>query len=343
MFYKVLRPLIFKLSPECAHDAAIFALKNNLVPAQQIPNYSRLQCNFFNTDFNHPLGLSAGFDKNGECINNMSKLGFSFLELGTVTPKAQIGNPKPRIFRLPKQQAIVNKLGFNNKGADYFLSQLQNSQPTIPIGANIGKNKDGTNEDFLIMLEKTHQHANYITINISSPNTVGLRDLQKQENIEQFLQLVKEKKEELNCATPIFIKISPDMSQKELQFLVEKVIEKGCFQGLIVSNTTINHYEIHQGGLSGKPLFERSLHTLKQVYEITQGNLTLIASGGVFSTQDIVKKIQAGANLIQMYTAFIYKGFGIIPKILQDLDSILQKNNINNIAEIVGTDRYIIN
>lgn len=336
MFYKFLRPLIFKMSPECAHNAAIFALKNNLIPGQEIPEYPRLKCNFFDTNFNHPIGLSAGFDKNGECIENLNKVGFSFVELGTVNPKAQSGNPKPRIFRIPGQHAIINKLGFNNKGVDYFLTQLHNSKSSIPIGINIGKNKDGSNEDFSIMLEKTHQHANYITINISSPNTVGLRDLQKKENIEQFLQSIKDKIKELQCKKPIFIKISPDMQTGELQFLVEKVMEKECFQGLIISNTTIDHNEMHQGGLSGKPLFKKSLDTLKQVYEITQGRLTLIASGGVFSTQEVIAKIQAGANLVQIYTALIYEGFGIIAKILKDLDLILQKNNINNIKEIVG-------
>lgn len=341
VLYKFVRPLIFKLSPECAHDAAIFALKNNLVPAQKIPHYPRLECNIFNTHFNHPLGLSAGFDKNGECINNLNRMGFSFLELGTVTPKPQAGNPKPRMFRLPEKQAIINKLGFNNKGVDYFLSQIDDSKSQIPIGINIGKNKDGTNDDFTFMLERTHNHAQYITINISSPNTVGLRDLQKKENIEQFLQLIKEKKEELQCKTPIFIKISPDMEKNELQFLVEKVMEKNCFQGLIINNTTVNHQEVHQGGLSGKPLFDQSLQVMRQVYEITQGNLTLVASGGVFSAQDALEKIKAGATLIQIYTALIYDGFGIISKIINDLNSILEKHNIDNIVEIIGKNENI--
>lgn len=339
MLYKLLQPLLFKFSPECLHDAAILALSHNLVPAQKIPTYPRLQCKFFDIEFAHPLGLAAGFDKNAQAVTGLCQQGFSFLELGTVTPKAQFGNPKPRIFRLEAEKSLINALGFNNKGVEFFLQQIEKNPPKMPFGINIGQNKNSDENDFPLMMDKIHNKSTYITINISSPNTPGLRNLQKQGKVENFLQLIKDKKEDLQMKMPIFIKISPDMEKQDLQNLVENVLKMDCFAGLIVSNTTIDHNEKHSGGLSGKKLLEKSTQALKSVNEITQGKLILIGVGGIFSADDVIAKMQAGAHLVQIYSSFIYEGFAIIPKILQDLNKNLEKIGIHNIQDIVGKEK----
>lgn len=354
MNYNFFKPLLFSLKPETAHNLAVRALKYNLVSAPKITEYSSLNTSVFGINFSNPVGLSAGFDKNADAFGNLFKFGFGFIECGTVTPKPQSGNEKPRLFRLKKDQAIINRLGFNNLGADYFLNNLThnfNSRPLLDkeiLGINIGKNKDTANalDDYLPLLELFYTYGNYITINISSPNTKNLRDLQKADELDIFLKAIMERKNQLKNLhqknTPVLLKIAPDLDLQE-QRAIAKVALQHQIDGLIISNTTISGKEnlISQqkneaGGLSGKPLFEKSNQVLKNIHELTEGKIPLIGVGGIASAQDAYTKIKCGASLIQIYSAFIYQGFELAQKIKKELDELLKKDGFKNISEAVG-------
>ena len=274
--------------------------------------------------FKNRLGTAAGLDKNGDFIDCLGELGFGFLEVGTVTPLPQIGNPKPRVFRLLKEQAVINRLGFNNKGIDHLVNNLNNKKYNGVVGVNIGANKESADQkridDYLECLRKVADVADYITINISSPNTPGLRDLHSEENIKKLISSIQTEAKIINFVKPIFLKISPDESF-ELIKIIAGIIEESSLSGLIVSNTTINRdelkdkkYQSIKGGLSGAPLMNKSTDLLKNIKDLYPG-LTLIGAGGVMSKSDYHKKIVSGASLVQIYTGFIVKG----PKIVEDI------------------------
>ena len=319
---------IFKLfPPEISHSIALNSL-NILYKLKLLPFFTlKLKNLHYETDgliFKNRLGTAAGLDKNGDFIDCLGELGFGFLEVGTVTPLPQIGNPKPRVFRLLKEQAVINRLGFNNKGIDHLVKNLNNKKYNGVVGVNIGANKDSADQkridDYLECLRKVAHVADYITINISSPNTPGLRDLHSEENIKKLISSIQTEAKIINFVKPIFLKISPDESF-ELIKIIAGIIEESSLCGLIVSNTTINRdelkdkkYQLVKGGLSGAPLMNKSTDLLKNIKDLYP-DLTLIGAGGVMSKADYDKKIVSGASLVQIYTGFIVKG----PKIVEDI------------------------
>jgi dihydroorotate dehydrogenase len=319
---------IFKLfPPEISHSIALNSL-NILYKLKLLPFFTlKLKNLHYETDgliFKNRLGTAAGLDKNGDFIDCLGELGFGFLEVGTVTPLPQIGNPKPRVFRLLKEQAVINRLGFNNKGIDHLVKNLNNKKYNGVVGVNIGANKESAHQkridDYLECLRKVADVADYITINISSPNTPGLRDLHSEENIKKLISSIQTEAKIINFVKPIFLKISPDESF-ELIKIIAGIIEESSLSGLIVSNTTINRdelkdkkYQSIKGGLSGAPLMNKSTDLLKNIKDLYP-NLTLIGAGGVMSKSDYHKKIVSGASLVQIYTGFIVKG----PKIVEDI------------------------
>jgi dihydroorotate dehydrogenase len=351
--YQFFRPLIFKIEPEKAHNLALNYLKflpkfSSLLTMPK--DYENLNNSLWNLNFSNPIGMSAGFDKNAEIIMPLFNFGFGFVEAGTTTPIAQTGNDKPRIFRLSEDQALINRLGFNNLGADYFydnLSKIHKKSSQI-IGVNIGKNKDtiDASADYILLLEKFYNHADYITINISSPNTKNLRDLQDESLLNAFLQKISQCKNNLQKIshknTPILLKIAPDL-ELDQQKNIAKIVMDNAIDGIIISNTTIarnfnlkNPKSTENGGLSGAPLFEKSNEVLRNFYRLTDGKIPLIGVGGISSAQDAYTKIKNGASLIQIYSAFIYQGFALVEEIKKQLSENLKKDGFKNISEAIG-------
>ena len=320
---------IFKLfPPELSHSIALNSL-NILYKLKLLsffkPKIKNKNYELFGLNFKNKLGTAAGLDKNGDFIDCLGGLGFGFLEVGTVTPLPQIGNPKPRVFRLFKEQAVINRLGFNNKGVDHLVKNLKKRSFDGVVGVNIGANKDSKGQrridDYLECLRKVSNFSDYVTINISSPNTPGLRDLHNTENIKKLIFAVEQEIEKINFLRPVFLKISPDESFELIQNIAE-MIESSTLTGLIISNTTLSRDGIQdkdqhiKGGLSGAPLMNKSTKILNLVNN-NYPNLALIGVGGVMSKSDFDKKIQSGASLVQIYTGFIIKGPKIVMEILK--------------------------
>jgi dihydroorotate dehydrogenase len=320
---------IFKLfPPELSHSIALNSL-NILYKLKLLsffkPKIKNKNYELFGLNFKNKLGTAAGLDKNGDFINCLGGLGFGFLEVGTVTPLPQTGNPKPRVFRLFKEQAVINRLGFNNKGVDHLVKNLKKRSFDGVVGVNIGANKDSKGQrridDYLECLRKVSNFSDYVTINISSPNTPGLRDLHNTENIKKLIFAVEQEIEKINFLRPVFLKISPDESFELIQNIAE-MIESSTLTGLIISNTTLSRDGIQdkdqhiKGGLSGAPLMNKSTKILNLVNN-NYPNLALIGVGGVMSKSDFNKKIQSGASLVQIYTGFIIKGPKIVMEILK--------------------------
>ena len=347
----IILKIIRKLPPETSHNVTLRLLK-------LYPNYNNvfedacLTQHMFGLDFVNPIGMAAGFDKNAEVINALFGFGFGFIEVGTVTPKPQYGNEKPRIFRLKEDSAIINHLGFNNKGSEYAEKKLKklnlNSLSNRIVGINIGKNKETKNyiDDYNFCLEKLGPLAHYVTINISSPNTPGLRDLQNRGQIEKLVQSIKDKKNQVNSLnnTPIFFKIAPDMEEEQIRDIALMSLANNI-DGLVISNSTIDrpktlnsNYKNEIGGLSGKPLFLKSTLMLRKMYTLTNAQVPLIGVGGVSNAIECYEKIKSGASLVQLYTALIYQGPDIINKILKELVNILKTDGYKNIKEAVGKD-----
>ena len=322
---------IFKLlPPELAHTISLNSLNllNNLnllsLFSKQIPKNNDF--NFLGMNFKNRLGTAAGLDKNGDFIDSLGKLGFGFLEVGTVTPMPQKGNSKPRVFRVYEDEAIINRLGFNNKGVDYLVENLKKRKYKGIIGVNIGANKSSKGSerinDYLICLEKVHEYADYITINISSPNTPNLRDFHEKDHLNDLIVSVNNKVNQINTEIPIFLKISPDESDEVIDNIIE-LIEHSSFSGIIATNTTIDKNDIRnkklreiQGGLSGKPLMEKSTSKISYIKSKNK-DLNIIGVGGVMNKQDYKAKINSGASLVQIYTGFIINGPEIVHNILQ--------------------------
>ena len=344
--FSILRPYIFSLDPEVAHDLAIKSLKDNFLPKSffDVNGEEILEVDLFNKRLPNPIGLAAGFDKSAEVYNSLFKFGFGFIEVGTVTPKRQLGNPKPRIFRLEKDKALINRLGFNNQGSETVSRRISGNQPNGYLGINIGPNKDTKNklDDYLICLSNLFKHAGYITINISSPNTEGLRSFHNDEQMDKLLSELNKLKKEKKIGTPIAIKLSPDISDEEINSIVT-LVSKHHIQGIIVSNTTDGNREnlsdikkMEAGGLSGQPLKDISTNLIKKFYRLTGGKIKIIGVGGVDSGKSAFEKITAGANAVQLYTGMVYKGPGIVKDIKKELITILKKENLKNISDAVG-------
>jgi dihydroorotate dehydrogenase len=345
--YSFATKILHQLPPETAHDVAIKTLR--YLPVKNVTrnlDLTGLAQNLLGLQFPHPIGLAAGFDKHAEVYDKLGKLGFSFIELGTITPRPQPGNPKPRLFRLTEQQAIINRYGFNSKGLGHAINHLRKYKRTCITGINLGKNKDTVKyiDDFLKGAETLLDHADYFTINVSSPNTPGLRDLQTAEALAPIIDGVRAIMQQQARIIPIFVKVSPDMSFEQETTLIEFLTEK-AIDGIIISNTTIHRtgiensaYKSMQGGLSGPSLHAPTTAMLKRAYKITQGRIVLIGCGGVRTGQDAYEKLCAGASLIQLYTSFIYQGPAILRQILTELKTLLARKNVNNIADIVGSD-----
>jgi len=344
--FSILRPYIFSLDPEVAHDLAIKSLKANILPKSffSVAEEEMLEIKLFNKKLPNPIGLAAGFDKSAEVYNSLFKFGFGFIEVGTVTPKRQLGNPKPRIFRLEKDQALINRLGFNNHGSEIIFKRISENQPNGFLGINIGPNKDTKNkeEDYFLCLSRLSNDADYITINISSPNTEGLRNFHNQEEMKRLLVGLNKIKKEKKIEQPIAIKISPDINEEDIGRIVE-LVKSQKIQSIIVSNTTDNNRENlsdmkknEVGGLSGQPLKDISTDLIKKFYKETKGEVQIIGVGGVDSGQSAFEKITAGADAVQLYTGMVYKGPGIVKEIKKELISILKKENLKNISAAVG-------
>jgi len=351
MTYAFFRPLLFCLSAETAHRAAILALKSGLLPAQPSTLYTSLQQKFWGLTFNNPVGIAAGFDKNAETMSGLSKQGFGYLEIGTVTPLPQSGNPKPRLFRLTEDEAVINRMGMPGGGLTPFIERMKKFHPhrSIPMGINIGKNKDSASalEDYSICLKAVYPFADYITLNISSPNTAGLRDLQHKHALEELLMVLLSTRRDLEKNTarrvPLILKVAPDLLPAEREDIAEIAL-KLELDGIIATNTTISRNNLRSpngresGGLSGKPLMQLSTEILRDFYRLTQGKIPLIGCGGIASAEDAYAKIRAGASLVQLYSAFVYQGFGLVREIASGLDSLLQSKGFSHISEAIGTD-----
>lgn len=346
-WYSLLRPALFRLPPEMAHHAALYALRSGLIPrAAYVPD-ARLATQLWGIDFPSPLGLAAGFDKNALAVDALLAQGFGFVEAGTVTPQAQPGNPPPRLFRLEEDSAIINRLGFNNGGLEAFIVALQRrGRHGGIVGANIGKNKDSTDAiaDYTTCLRRVLPYVNYVTVNISSPNTQGLRALQQREPLHELLSALLQTRSDMGSTTPLLVKIAPDLNEAELAAVAEVVMSL-TLDGIIISNTTLarpsqlrNHYRNEPGGLSGVPLFAPSTELLRRFYRLTQGKIPIVGVGGIASGEDAYAKIRAGASLIQLYTAFIYQGPSVAVEIQTRLAQLLARDGFVRIAEAVGVD-----
>lgn len=334
--YSLARPFLFNLDAEKAHGLTIQALKSGLVPTcqKETIQYPALKTKLWDLPFPNPVGLAAGFDKNAEVIGPMLRMGFGFVEVGTVTPKPQTGNPKPRIFRDPSTGAVINRMGFPNKGLTVFKDNItaflsQTPRPEGVIGINIGMNKDQSDpvKDYSVLIHHLGPLADYLTINISSPNTPGLRDLQQKENLDPFLAKlldVRKKACRIN-PPPLLLKLAPDLDDAQQEEIAEVVLKSGI-DGLILTNTTLDRpdflsagFKNEKGGLSGQPLRRKSTQLIKNFSKLTKGALPIIGAGGIASSFDAQEKLDAGASLVQLYTGLIYEGPGLPAKICEGL------------------------
>lgn len=344
--FSVLRPFLFKLDPETTHDLAIKSLKFNYLPRKmfEVEDEQILNIELLGKNFPNPIGLAAGFDKSGEVYNSLLKFGFGFIEIGTVTPLKQFGNPKPRIFRLEDDSALINRLGFNNDGIEIIKNRIKSEKKKGVVGINIGPNKNTKDQknDFCIGLKNFFDIADYITVNISSPNTEGLRDFHDQEKLEDLLLALNKIKSENKINIPLLLKISPDIKDNHISEIADTAI-KNDISGIILTNTTnsnkdklISDFKKEEGGLSGEPLQQISTNMIKKFYKQLNGKIPIIGVGGVNSGKSAYEKIIAGASLLQLYTGLVYKGPSIVKNIKKELIQILKIEGLNNIKDAIG-------
>jgi dihydroorotate dehydrogenase len=338
-------PLARRLDPERAHGLALWALRLGLAGRDAAPDDPALSVTAFGCRFRNPIGLAAGFDKNAVAVRGLGRLGFGFVEAGTVTPRPQPGNPKPRLFRLEQDRAVINRMGFNNAGLDVYLRRLAAVPRDRPfrLGANVGVNKDGTDpeRDYPRLVAAVAPHADYVVVNVSSPNTPGLRDLQSEARLRGILQAIAAT---VPHRPPLLVKIAPDLSEAGLESVVETAIAGGA-DGLIVSNTTIGRPDTlrspharEAGGLSGAPLFAPSTTMLARAYRLARGQLELIGAGGVSSGAEALAKILAGARLVQVYAAFAYQGPALVPRLKVELLSAARRRGFHRVEDAIGAD-----
>jgi len=344
--FSILRPLLFKVDPETAHDLAIKSVKFNPLPNKmfEVEDEEILNIELLGKKFPNPIGLAAGFDKSAEAYNSLFKLGFGFVEIGTVTPLQQLGNPKPRIFRLEEDSALINRLGFNNDGMEIIKDRIKLEKKEGILGINIGPNKNTKEQknDFCLGLNFFFDIADYITINISSPNTQGLRDFHDSEKLKELLISLNKVKKDKKTSIPLLLKVSPDINDNYISEITE-VAMKNSVSAMILTNTTngnreslLSEIKKEEGGLSGEPLQEISTEMIKKFYKVSNGKIPIIGVGGVNSGKSAYEKIIAGASLLQLYTSFVYKGPFIAKNIKKELIEILKSEGIKNIKDIVG-------
>lgn len=351
-FWKILaRRAMFALDAEKAHEIGIRSLESGLASPFYASGdrYKSLSTIKFGLNFSNPMGVAAGFDKNARVFGKLIKLGFGFVETGTVTFRPQPGNPKPRMFRLKDDNALINRLGFNNEGAAAVVEHLKYRKTTAPIGVNIGKNKDVPNEEavenYLDCFELVHPVADYITVNISSPNTPNLRELQKAESLDELLDALQKRNAELG-KKPLLVKIAPDLSGEEIDTAVDISMDRGL-DGMIAVNTTISRDGLNSaarneiGGLSGRPLTKHANEVISRVYRRSAGSLPIIGVGGIMNAQDAYDKIAAGASLLQAYTGFVYGGPTFAADTLTGLDNILRSRGFSSIDQAVGSTTIV--
>ena len=383
IYEKLVRPLLFRVSPETAHELGIETLKIALKSEAarefftgkfSFDEFGKLER--FGLSFRNPLGIAAGFDKNGEVVNQLTALGFGFVEVGTVTFKPQQGNEKPRLFRLPEDKALINRLGFNNEGTPRVIERLKKINRNCVIGVNIGKNRDVSNEqaieNYVKSFDSAFSVADYIAVNVSSPNTPNLRELQKAENLEELLGELQKRNRELSsnlntgfnhangtsiqekptdvCAQnlkPLLVKIAPDLEDEEIEKIVDVCIRLKI-AGIIATNTTVSRENLQSpkteverignGGLSGKPLKKRSTQVISKIHKFSKAKLPVVGVGGIFTAEDAFKKIAAGACLLQAYTGFVYQGFSFAREINYGLAKILREKGFKNLDEAIGVE-----
>ena len=344
--YNLARQLLFKFTPETSHELSIDLIGaggrlglNTLLGKAP----ASLPVRVMGLEFPNPVGLAAGLDKNGEAICGMSQLGFGFVEVGTVTPRPQPGNPKPRIFRLPEAEAIINRMGFNNHGVDALLERVDAARFKGILGINIGKNFDTpverAQDDYLLCLDKVYHQASYVTVNVSSPNTPGLRSLQFGDSLKRLLSAIGQRREDLEVLhgkrVPLAIKIAPDMTDEEIALVADAVFQAGM-DAIIATNTTLGREGVaglanadEAGGLSGAPVREKSTHTVRVLAQALNGRLPIIAVGGITEGRHAAEKIEAGASLVQLYTGFIYKGPALIREAVDAIAALQSRKNVN--------------
>ncbi|WP_343313560.1 quinone-dependent dihydroorotate dehydrogenase [Brucella sp. BE17] len=349
LFETLGRSALFALDAEQAHGLSIAGLKTGLL-SSSAPTDPALCLKVAGLKFPNPLGMAAGYDKNGEVPDAVLKLGFGFTEVGTVTPRPQSGNPRPRVFRLVEDNAVINRLGFNNEGHEAVFKRLSNRATSGIVGINIGANKDSEDRvaDYVAGIRKFYQLARYFTVNVSSPNTPGLRNLQARESLRELLSRIREAHHEeggkCTLKRPVFLKIAPDLDDDELDDIAAEAVAQKL-DGIIVSNTTLSRAGLkspkHQeetGGLSGTPLFERSTVVLARMRERVGADMPLIGAGGIDSTDTALTKIRAGADLVQLYTGMIYRGPGLAGDILRGLSEAVKREGVASIAELRDRD-----
>lgn len=356
LWEKLVRPVLFRLDAETAHEIGINALAKGLArPFATRSDFPELSTERFGLKFDNPLGIAAGFDKNGIAVNELASLGFGFVEVGTVTFEPQTGNERPRMFRLPEDKALINRLGFNNQGAKGVATRLAKIDRTCVVGVNIGKNKSVPNEEavenYLKSFDLVHPVADYIAINISSPNTPNLRELQKSENLEELLSALQKRNREISGEPskggtqnlkPILVKIAPDLAESEIEAAVD-ICQRYEIAGIIATNTTISREGLKTkdpasfgaGGLSGKPLAKKSNEVISTIFRYSKGKLPIIGVGGIFTAEDAFEKIASGASLLQAYTGFVYGGPSFASSVNEGLAEILKKKGFDRLDDAI--------
>jgi len=346
MLFNIFKFFLYKIEPEKAHKLSIVLINKYFAKMPLSSNYldKNLYQKIFNLSFDNPLGLAAGFDKNAEIYNQVDKFGFGFTEIGTITPKPQEGNLKPRVFRLIQDKAIINRLGFPNEGMDEITKKMKKNIPKGICGVNIGPNKENATsiDDYLLCFDQFFELASYIVINISSPNTPKLRSLHNNEKITELIDAIKKRRAEKKSNVPIILKVSPDIEEDKIEGICNILLEKSI-DGVILTNTTIRNksslsseHRTQDGGLSGEPLNEISNKIIQKFYLRLGSSIPIIGAGGVSSGATAYEKIKSGASLLQLYTALIYEGPYVAKKINKELSNLIKLNGYNNISEVIG-------
>ncbi|MCV2868284.1 quinone-dependent dihydroorotate dehydrogenase [Defluviimonas sp. WL0002] len=337
---------LHRLDPERAHGLAIRAVSLGLVPLPGAVSSPRLATSIAGLTLPNPVGLAAGFDKNAEAAGPLTRAGFGFVEVGAATPRPQPGNPKPRLFRLREDRAVINRFGFNNDGAGAVAARLSHVERKVPVGINLGANKDSSDRaaDFAKVLATVGPHVDFATVNVSSPNTEKLRDLQGKAALSALLAGVLATRDTLDRPIPIFLKIAPDLTDAELADVAEVAMLAGI-DAVIATNTTLSRdglasrHKAEAGGLSGRPLLRKSTRVLARLSQLTEGRLPLIGVGGISSAEDARQKILAGASAVQLYSALVYQGLSLAARIARELDAMLKREGVDNISDLVGQGR----
>jgi dihydroorotate dehydrogenase len=346
MNYQIINSFINKLDPELAHSLAIQFLKNLYIPLFPSKDDEILKINILGNEFLNPIGLAAGFDKNAEVYDKMFALGFGFAEVGTITPKPQEGNSKPRVFRLIEDKAIINRLGFPNQGLVKIKSRIETKKAAGILGINIGPNKDSASriDDYVECFKNFHNLCSYICINISSPNTENLRNFHEQDNLRKLLTEILNIKKNLSSRTPVVIKISPDINDADIDMICKNILEFNL-DGLVLTNTSVklrenlvNKQKNETGGLSGSPIKDTSNLIIKKFFKTIKGKVPIIGVGGIDSGASAYKKIRAGASLLQLYTGLVYKGPFVVTTIKQELAELLRRDGFSSLQKAVGVD-----